>query len=119
MIEKLQLLQLGIHINSNKAHNWGNYAFPNLPEKITTERPATQFGQESTAEMTESDIAILAETSGYRASAISDQIANLTTPGISNSIALQLTLFILFQVLGIQEFLVVKPLLEEQQLQPF
>jgi hypothetical protein len=116
MIEKSRLLQRGIQVNNDQAHEWGTIAFPNLPETTTVERPNAQ------TESVSIDVAELDQETEQQGTAdqaiIAARINELSFPGIRKSIIIQLVLFIAFQCLEIPIMLIVSLLFKNQMLTP-
>jgi class 3 adenylate cyclase len=106
-------LQRDISVNKDRAHEWGTSAFHCLPERARTQQAQDQ----SQCDASELEPEIATGTVDDH-SVISEQIKNLSIPGIRNSVLLQLFLFILFQVAGIPLFLIIGSMLEEKMLEP-
>jgi class 3 adenylate cyclase len=117
MIEKSRLLQRDIQVNKDKAHEWGIHAFPNLPDRTSTDRQPGANDNLSMGDISEVDPEMMNQGQDD-SPIIAHQIRELTIPGIRNSIILQLALFIVFQLVEVPVLMALATVLEENMLVP-
>jgi class 3 adenylate cyclase len=119
--EKTRLLQHGLKVTSDAAHDWGVHAFPNLPDRVVPceqqqVAPDTQDTFSETSGACDLETSRQDEFEG--SSVISQTIDQLTFPGVRNTLLWQVIWFVLFFCVEIPVILVVAEILEERMMAP-
>jgi hypothetical protein len=117
MTEKAHLQQRRINVNRDAVSRWGHTAFPNLPLHLFSDMQA--IGELSP--LTESDSVPPEEMQSMDQGAvlIEHRIEELSFPGVTRSIAVQILIFIVFMGVVTPVMLVLDTLFESQMLEPF
>jgi hypothetical protein len=117
MSEKSRMLQRGVLVSTDQAHEWGTHAFPNLLERTPIHRATLVQEAISIGEISEVDPDTPA--SGADESAIiSEHIRQLTFSRVRNAIVLQIALFALFMSVQIPVLIIISELMKEDMLRP-